>query len=193
VDPSIFSSGSFVSQLYDEGNNNDYALAFRGTMTTGWSDIIGDWYSNVMQALYGPLVYTQYDEAVDVADQVNSKLGNSKNLTMTGHSLGGGLAAVAALSTDRPAVTFNAAGVNGLTFIADGGLFYNNRINNYSVEGEVLTTLQRNMPIMPEALGQQYFLPVIKADQSKSPIGLHGMDTVLDSLGEGPNTPKPGS
>jgi len=184
LDPDSFSNGSFVSQLYKEQGNNNYVLAFRGTMESGIENIVGDWYSNLAQALYGPLLYTQYDEAVDVADQVNNAVGNSAGVTMTGHSLGGGLAAVAALSTDRPAVTFNGAGVNGLTFMADGGLSYNNRIENYSVEGELLTTLQRNAPLMPEALGQQYFLPVANVDHDESPLGLHGIQSVLDSLGE---------
>ncbi|MGH7941715.1 MAG: lipase family protein [Limisphaerales bacterium] len=103
-----------------QGNYNDYVLAFRETMTKGFWNVAGDWYSNLARGLYGPLVYTQYNEAVDVADQVNNAIGEASALTMTGHSLGGGLAAAAALSTDRPAVTFSAAGVNGLTFIADG-------------------------------------------------------------------------
>jgi len=104
------------------------------------------------------------------------------DLTMTGHSLGGGLASAAAIDTNRPAVTFNAAGLNSLTELFDGGMFYSSSTVNYSVQGEILTTLQGHT-FLPEAFGDLYQLKPSAMDAGASPVFLHGMLAMLDALG----------
>ena len=104
---------------------------------------------------------------------------------MTGHSLGGGLAsaaALAALAANRPAVTFNAAGLNILSRIALLGSSYSSRTVNYSVDGEILTKLQNNT-IAPEALGQLYRISPDRQDAGASALDLHGIDFVIRALG----------
>jgi len=153
-------------------------LAFRGTEPTD----LGDWYTNLAQGALGPLLRTQYDQAAALADQVDAAVGGA-DLTMTGHSLGGGLASAAAIETDRPAVTFNAAGLNVLTELYRGAPFYTSSTAGYSIEGEILTTLQ-NHTAAPEAFGTLYQIKPAAADAGANPITLHGMDVVLRALGE---------
>lgn len=67
------------------------------------------------------------------------------NLTFVGHSLGGGLATVAAISTNRKAITFNAMGIPGNLEILYSRSFSNNSkalINAYIIKGEVLNKFQ---------------------------------------------------
>jgi len=103
---------------------------------------------------------------------------------MTGHSLGGGLAALAALETNRPAVTFNAAGVNGFTQVLELTLngWYSNRTVNYSVEGDHVTDFQYNFWF--EAFGELKEIPPAEQDANDSKVQLHSMKDVLDALGE---------
>ncbi len=155
--------------------NTAFVLAFDGT------DDLGDWYTNFAQGAAGPLVPTQYGEATNVAEQVSRAVGGAE-LTITGHSLGGGLASAAALATNRPAVTFNAAGLNDLTALSDGWLSYTSSMVNFSVQGEILSMLQSNT-FAPEAFGTLYQISPAAADAGKSPIFLYGIGAVLDALG----------
>ncbi|MFN3946349.1 MAG: lipase family protein [Allosphingosinicella sp.] len=52
----------------------------------------------------------QRRDALSIAHRLDRRVG-SGTLIITGHSLGGGLASLAAAVTNRPAVTFNAAGI----------------------------------------------------------------------------------
>ncbi len=169
-----FQNGAFAAELYSNGSA--YVLAFRGT-EPNWAD----WYTNVAQAAAGPLAPTQYQEAVALAQRVGQSVGGAE-LTMTGHSLGGGLAAAAAIATGRSAVTFNAAGLNPLTVLDEGGLSFGGSVINYSVEGEILTELQSHT-IAPEAFGTQYQIAPSPQDAGDSPIQLHSITSVLDALG----------
>lgn len=56
---------------------------------------------------------------------------NKHGLTydLTGHSLGGGLASLGSLTTGKPAVTFNAA---GLSILSTGEILRDNGVINYS-------------------------------------------------------------
>jgi RHS repeat-associated protein len=165
----VFKKRSFFAQLYH--SSHSYVLAFRGT------DDNGDWYSNIGQSAFGPLLPTQYGEAKELAAQVNQAVGGA-DLTITGHSLGGGLAGAAALETDRPAVTFNAA---GLSLLTTDGYSYSSSTVNYSVQGEILSSLQ-NHSFASTAFGKSYRLNPFVADATASPTKLHSMYAVLRAL-----------
>lgn len=158
IDPASLNDTStgFRAAIYQDGKG-DYVLAFKGT--TG----LNDWKANATQAL--GLNSAQYDEAVALATKAKVAFGD--NLVLTGHSLGGGLASTAAVITDTPAVTFNAAGVNDETLqrlapegnvgamkqAADDGL-----IRRYAVQGDVLTGEQQTgfaRGLIPQALGHE--------------------------------------
>ncbi len=177
LNASAFKAGSFFAQLYHNGSGG-FALAFRGT------DDGPDWWSNIAQGGFGPFAHTQHEAAVALAESVDQAVRNQGgHLTMTGHSLGGGLAATAAIATNSPAVTFNAGGLNSLTEFYYGSSSYTNHTVNYSVQGELLTGLQTILAIAPSAFGEQYLLKPAPGDRNASPLTLHYMVSVLNALG----------
>lgn len=149
-----------MAVIYGDGQGR-HVLAYSGT------DEAKDWLTNFGQGL--GFETSQYNQAMALARQ--AKVAFGQDMVITGHSLGGGLAAAAAVATDTPAVTFNAAGVHDKTLervgldpdavkreAEQGGL-----IRRYAVQNEILTELQENKPIirhlMPDAVGHKIELP----------------------------------
>ena len=93
-------SGGFHAELYENKITGQHVLAFRGTEKKSWRD----WADDILNAAFG--LSSQYVEAADLAAALKI---NYKDLILTGHSLGGGLAQYAAASQNLRAVTFNAA------------------------------------------------------------------------------------
>lgn len=133
----LTSSTGFAARLYHNTDNDTYTLAFRGT------DSLEDFVSGNRQA-FGPGA-PQYEEARRLVEDLQLALGD-KLTDLTGHSLGGGLAAAVSMMSGVRATTFNAAGVNPETVIAAGGTWSVDRaqqlITNFRVEDELLTSLQ---------------------------------------------------
>ena len=104
---------------------------------------------------------------MDIARAVHALHGD--NLVFTGHSLGGGLASVAALATGRRAVTFNAAGVNPMTLsrlgLRDAGRHAGALVRSYRSASDILSLLQAASPL-PNAIGQPIWF---------APAGTHGV------------------
>ncbi|QDH71705.1 DUF2974 domain-containing protein [Lysobacter alkalisoli] len=161
IDPSLLHDGKsgFGANFYSNDQGH-VVLAFTGT------DEGKDWKHNFRQGL--GLRDVQYDQAIALGGQAKRAFGD--DLVITGHSLGGGLAAAASMIHEAPAVTFNAAGVNNRTLErygfdasvlkqeAEQGL-----IRSYAVKGEILTHLQEDsVPLkyaMPDAPGHRIELP----------------------------------
>lgn len=107
----------------------------------------GDWVANILQGLGRPT--PQYEEAISFGQQViDQRIATSTDnrLEITGHSLGGSLAAAVACVLDRTypdfmihGMTFNAAGVHPNT-VAPASLG-EAAIHNFTVEDEGLTTV----------------------------------------------------
>jgi hypothetical protein len=102
-----FSDQGFDAQLYHDASQNRYILVFRGTDSIG-----DDWDANFGQAR-GERT-RQYRLALNLAKDVLLSIGNA-SLEFAGHSLGGGLATLAALETDRTATVFNTAALQPST------------------------------------------------------------------------------
>ena len=191
IDPALRTSNAsgFDADIYGDGQGR-YVLAFRGT------DAGKDWGTNLGQGL--GFETAQYNQAIMLSRQAKVAFGDE--LVITGHSLGGGLAAVGAAATDTPAVTFNAAGVKDRTLerigldasavkeeAADG------QIRRYAVDNELLTGLQeRNIAtryLMPDAMGHKIELPdpdpqgfwqrVNPVQSVKHSVQMHSMDSVI--------------
>ena len=140
----------FRSRLFKSDTSKDVVLSFEGTNPTS----LPDWKTNFGQGL--GYIVSQYKQATDLAIKVSADSNKKeRSLTFTGHSLGGGLATLASLKVQLPAVTFNAAGISEgtalhyrvnladstkLVTLADGSKIP--LVTAYRVKGEILSTLQ---------------------------------------------------
>ncbi len=127
-------------KVFENTDTGDMVVAFRGTEPLS----LEDWAENVEQ-VFGDS--EQYEGAIALGrdlqaqlDQYNAENGTNKQLSFTGHSLGGGLATAAALATGNEAIVFDAAGVS------DGTISNNNlntanaaNITNVNVKGDWLS------------------------------------------------------
>lgn len=182
----------FKARIYgdDEGR---IVLAYSGT------DEGKDWLVNLGQGL--GFETTHYNQAMALARQAKVAFGD--DVVITGHSLGGGLAAAAAVATDTPAVTFNAAGVHdktmsrvGLDPDAAAQEAENGLIRRYAVKNEILTDLQERTPIMrslmPDAIGHKIELPdpdplsfwqkFNPVKSTRHAVDMHYIDAVIDAM-----------
>ncbi|MDL5368203.1 DUF2974 domain-containing protein [Xanthomonas sp. NCPPB 2654] len=191
IDPSMLhdAKSGFDAALYrnDQGN---VVLAFCGT------DEGKDWKHNLGQGL--GFADAQYASAIQLGSQARQAFG--QDLMISGHSLGGGLAAASAMVNDVPAVTYNAAGVNDRTLEREGldasaakDYAADGLIRGYHVKNELLTHLQEDsIPLkwaMPDAAGHQIQLPdpdplsfgqrLIPGMMLKHRLDLHGIDSVI--------------
>ena len=99
----------FKSAIYERTykGKTEYVYATAGTDFTE----MNDWKNNIKQIIGKS---EQYAISMRNAERISQVIGNSE-LTFTGHSLGGGLAAANAYKTGRSAMTFNAAWVSPFT------------------------------------------------------------------------------
>jgi hypothetical protein len=191
----------FQARVYVRGAGADaqYVVSFRGT-TSG-----GDWRANVQQGL--GLSSDHYRRALYIGSRL--ALASGAHVTITGHSLGGGLASAAAIAAGRPAATFNAAGLSEATIrqaraIHDAaGVQSTDNVRAYYVRGEILSALQDGgdrvlggalggllgsaVADAPEAYGQRIGLNGVRPEGLRwyqdNPVSRHGMDWILSSLG----------
>jgi uncharacterized Zn-binding protein involved in type VI secretion len=125
---------TFRSEIFvrDGANGPQYTVAYRGTAESA------DWAENGRQGV--GMQSGHYESAMLIGNKVSAASGG--NVSFTGHSLGGGLASAAAVTTGRPATTFNSAGLSARTV---GG--YPDTpvpVDAYYVPGEVLSGVQDN-------------------------------------------------
>ncbi|KLD74299.1 DUF2974 domain-containing protein [Xanthomonas hyacinthi] len=191
IDPSMLhdAKSGFDAAFYRNAQGN-VVLAFCGT------DEGKDWKHNIGQGL--GFADAQYASAIQLGSQARQAFG--QDLMISGHSLGGGLAAAAAMLNDVPAVTYNAAGVNDRTLEREGldasaakAYAADGLIRGYHVKNELLTHLQEDsIPLkwaMPDAAGQQIQLPdpdplsfgqrLVPGMMLKHRLDLHGIDSVI--------------
>ena len=166
----------FRAAIYTDGSGN-FVLAYRGT-----AEGAADWDNNFRQGLGyetrdgDKFSVTAANTAREFAEVFgNGNGGASSNLAITGHSQGGGLAAVGALASGAPAVTFDASGIHPNTLdrlgiapqdargLAEGGL-----IRAYSLRDDALTKAQDSWLtglVAPDALGTQIVVDPASADE----------------------------
>lgn len=181
----------FSATLYRDDSGN-FVLAFSGTNGLD----LNDWGAN---ALGSNAISTQGAKSIDLAmhvkQQIASRVGETAaaNLEYTGHSLGGGLASMASIATGNRAVTFNAAGVSGVSqgvssaFYAashDGHWPSNpaQNVTNYATTNDPLTNVQRGTQL-PDAYGRSVTLdPVVHKEWSGDLIDGHNLPRVRDAF-----------
>ncbi|MGQ7845927.1 DUF6531 domain-containing protein [Granulosicoccus sp. 3-233] len=108
-----FDDEGFNAELYQDPADPDrYILVFRGTDNVG-----DDWPNSFAQAASEKT--RQYDLALNLGRDVVKEL-PGRQIEFSGHSLGGGLASIAALGTQRQATIFNTAALQPGTAAAYG-------------------------------------------------------------------------
>lgn len=191
IDPSLLhdAKSGFDAAFY-RNEQGQVVLGFCGT------DEGKDWKHNLGQGL--GFDDAQYASAIQLGSQAKQAFGDQ--VVISGHSLGGGLAAASAMVNDIPAVTYNAAGVNdrtlerqGLDASAAKEYASSELIRGYHVKNEILTHLQEDsIPLkwaMPNAAGHQIELPepdplsfgqrLVPGRMLMHRMDLHGMDSVM--------------
>ena len=109
----------------------------------------------------------QFAFAASFGDKAKGK----KNFTFIGHSLGGGLAALASSRSNQPAITFNAAGLS-LGTKTQYKAFNFKKVNAHIIRGEILNTTL--IPLGQGADGNRHF-----QNGQGSKISKHGIDNFL--------------
>jgi RHS repeat-associated protein len=173
----------FKSALYERTIDGvtEYVYATAGTYTGSWKELKADAIANAGQALFGNS--DQYDQSIDNAKIIAKNLGD-KELTFTGHSLGGGLASANAIATDKNAYTFNAAGLSGATKQKASGSFwgrfksFENLVTAYQLKTDPLTILQDATPL-PDAAGKPVMLNPFNSEAIKNG---HSIMSVISSF-----------
>lgn len=166
LDSNLFHLDGFHAELLFK--DNEYTVAFRGTGGEGALDILDDIQDDIDQSQ--GFTTSQYVLAQNLALVLRETLG-AQNINFTGHSLGGGLATVGALTIGRPAIVYNPAGLHP-DVAEDLNLDINDAdqlVTNYYVEGEIVTAAQDLDPLYVPNLKWPYIPPFIRLDGPSAP------------------------
>lgn len=154
----------FKADIYKD-KNGDYVLVYRGTYSDPnhpENDLIHDWSKewtddNMRQGL--SMGSEQYEKSIDIAKRVNRNKPKDKQLTIAGHSLGGGLATAAGAATGSKTYAFCPAGVHPNTYKMYGVQNPNtSKVHTYYSNQDFLNMASNNLSLMPKAAGERIML-----------------------------------
>lgn len=158
-------STGFKADIYKD-KNGDYVLVYRGTYSDPdhpENDLIHDWSKewtddNMKQGL--GMGSEQYKKSIELAKKV--KKGSErqgKQMTIAGHSLGGGLATAAGAATGSKTYAFCPAGVHPNTYKMYGVKNPDtSKVHTYYSNQDFLNMARNNLSLMPKAAGERIML-----------------------------------
>ena len=186
IDPALLEDKrtGFHATLFRDDNGR-YVLSYEGT---NFHDFGGDVITDVKGAVAtSPQVHQAIQAATTVKQRLMANGVTAGNFSLTGHSLGGELAAAGSIATGAKATTFNAAGLSYTSMrlaresAVHNGFFTSDldaraRVENYSYSKDPLTNIQK-ITTTPEAFGKQFR---IEAPPSEEASGeqRHGLDAM---------------
>ncbi len=154
----------FKADIYKD-TNGDYVLVYRGTYSDPdhpENDLIHDWSKewtddNMRQGL--GMGSEQYKKSIKLAKKVNRNKPKGKQLTIAGHSLGGGLATAAGAATGSKTYAFCPAGVHPNTYKMYGVQNPDtSKVHTYYSNQDFLNMASNNLSLMPKAAGERIML-----------------------------------
>ena len=154
----------FKADIYKD-KNGDYVLVYRGTYSDPdhpENDLVHDWSKewtddNMKQGL--GMGSEQYEKSIDIAKKVNRNKPKDKQLTIAGHSLGGGLATAAGAATGSKTYAFCPAGVHPNTYKKYGVQNPDtSKVHTYYSNKDFLNMASNNLSLMPKAAGERIML-----------------------------------
>ena len=164
IDPALLEDKrtGFHATLFRDDNGR-YVLSYEGT---NFGDPQGDVTNDVLGAAgTSPQVRQAIVAATSVKQRLMANGVTAGNFSLTGHSLGGELAAAGSIATGSRATTFDAAGLSytSMTLARESaiqnGFFTSDvdaraRVENYHFTTDLLTNIQTNSSV-PHAYGKQ--------------------------------------
>lgn len=145
----------FKSTIFEKRRNGKVVAmvySFAGTDNENWNEIIQDAVTDCLNEC--GILTDQYKQALLNAELLDLYC-TAKGITLTfvGHSLGGGMAALASMLTNRTAITYNPAGALGIRMSV--AKFLNIPMNTshiyaYIMEGDPVTSVQEIFGIHAE-------------------------------------------
>jgi len=169
-----FTQDGSSANLYRNTDTGQLSLAYKGSST------IQDWLTDFANAFgFKTAEYTGALAIGRMASDYIDQNFNGATVTVTGHSLGGGEAALVASQYGYQAVTFNAAGPNLALYNVAAPM--SGQIVNYHEATDIVTLLQTVLPVH-SALGTQVTL-MPGSPLAIIPINAHLIGSVESSLG----------
>lgn len=163
----------FSAMVFVNDETGEVVVAFRGSEFGGHFDA-GDWSQDALNAAGAPTA--QGLQAIALMQRVLADHPGAA-ISVTGHSLGGSLAAIASIATGVPATTFNAAGVgegnHAAAMLAGGRGASEHQITNFHTTNDALTKGQRAAGV-DGAAGAQ----VEVHTSTGNPFTAHGMESM---------------
>ncbi|MDR2643369.1 MAG: DUF2974 domain-containing protein [Planctomycetaceae bacterium] len=146
-------SNEFQTQLYHDQHSDKFILGFRGTVPLN----INDWQTNFNQ-FFGKKA-EQYSRGIELVNNIREDY--IDRIIVTGHSLGGGIATVAAIARQLQCFVFNPPAIHTNTLQQFEPLNYpkiNKQITRFVVVGEILDLINKTISIKHKRIGTRYNL-----------------------------------
>ena len=195
IDPTLLEDKrtGFHATLFRDDNGR-YVLSYEGT---NFGDLTGDVANDIEGAAgISPQVRQAITAATSVKERLMSQGIADGNFSLTGHSLGGELAAAGSIATGTKATTFDAAGLSyssineAMKVAKQNGYFTSEvdaraRVENYHFTTDILTNTQRSLPL-PSAYGKQTEVQGKPIDWLRHPFSSmgHGLDIMKERYDE---------
>ncbi|WP_455955709.1 hypothetical protein [Actinomyces sp.] len=195
IDPALLEDKKtgFHATLFRDDNGR-YVLSYEGT---NFGDLTGDVANDIEGAAgISPQVRQAITAATSVKERLMSQGIADGNFSLTGHSLGGELAAAGSIATGTKATTFDAAGLSyssineAMKVAKQNGYFTSEvdaraRVENYHFTTDILTNTQRSLPL-PSAYGKQTEVQGRPIDWLRHPFSSmgHGLDIMKERYDE---------